>query len=95
MITTVDAANGAATLDAQGESVRQAAVADRLLLTKKDLVPPETADALEARLKALNSGTPVLRVVNGFVEASQLFDAGLYNPATKSVDVQRWLDAEA
>ncbi len=38
VIATVDAAAGRATLDAHGESVKQAAVADRLLLTKTDLV---------------------------------------------------------
>ena len=40
-MTTVDAVNGAATLDRQPEAVKQAAVADRLLLTKTDLAEPE------------------------------------------------------
>src|SRR5690606_26601504 len=56
VITTVDAATGMATLDAQEESVKQAAVADRLLLTKTDLVPEEEVRALEARLRMLNPG---------------------------------------
>ncbi len=37
VVTTVDAVNGAASLDRQPEAVKQAAVADRLLLTKSDL----------------------------------------------------------
>ena len=37
IITVVDAVNGAATLDAHPEAVKQAAVADRLVLTKTDL----------------------------------------------------------
>jgi G3E family GTPase len=37
VITTVDAATGMATLDAQEESIKQAAVADRLLLDKYDV----------------------------------------------------------
>src|SRR5262249_53567052 len=37
VVTTVDAVNGAGTLDRQPEAVKQAAVADRLLLTKTDL----------------------------------------------------------
>lgn len=95
VITTIDAANGMTTLDTQEESVKQAAVADRLLLTKTDLVPPEEVQALEERLRSLNPGAPILHALNGDVDASRLFDAGLYNPATKSDDVQRWLNAEA
>ena len=41
VVTLVDAVNGAATLDAHAEAVKQAAVADRLVLTKRSL-----ADAL-------------------------------------------------
>jgi len=37
VVTLVDAANGEATLDAQPEAVKQAAVADRIVLTKPDL----------------------------------------------------------
>src|SRR5262245_25051517 len=38
VVTTVDAVNGLATLARQPESVKQVAVADRLILTKTDLV---------------------------------------------------------
>src|SRR5262244_4447105 len=37
VVTVVDAVNGEATLDAYGEAVKQAAVADRIVLTKTDL----------------------------------------------------------
>src|SRR5882724_10622720 len=50
VVTTVDAVNGAATLDRQPEAVKQAAVADRLIVTKSDLVDPQTLAAIEARL---------------------------------------------
>jgi G3E family GTPase len=95
VITAVDAVNGMATLDAQEESRKQAAVADRLLLTKTDLATPDQTAAIEARLRTLNPAAPIIRTLDGAVEASQLFDAGLYNPQTKSLDVQRWLNAEA
>jgi len=95
VITTVDAATGMATLDAQEESVKQAAVADRLLLTKTDLASDSDIRALEARLRALNPAAPILRVTKGEIAAARLFDAGIYNPATKTNDVQRWLNAEA
>ena len=47
VVTTVDAVNGSATLDRQPEAVKQAAVADRLLLTKADLADPAATSALK------------------------------------------------
>jgi len=40
VVTTVDAVNGAGTLDRQVEAVKQAAIADRLIITKTDLADP-------------------------------------------------------
>jgi G3E family GTPase len=95
VVTTVDAVNGMDQLDRQFESVKQAAVADRLVLTKTDLAAAEQCQALEARLRVLNPAAPLLPVAHGAVAAEQLFNAGLYNPAEKSPDVARWLKEEA
>src|SRR5690348_9987151 len=95
VVTTVDAVNGIGTLDRQPEAVKQAAVADRLILTKTDLVGAETVRALEARLIALNSAAPRLRAVQGAVDPAALFGLGVFDPETKSVEVHRWLNHEA
>jgi len=95
VITTVDAVTGEDTLDRQIESVKQAAVADRLLLTKTDLAAQSAVTALVERLSHLNPGASIITAVNGDVDPTRLFDAGLYNPQSKSLDVQRWLKAEA
>jgi len=95
VVTTVDAVTGEATLDRQPEAVKQAAVADRLLLTKTDLAEPNSRQAIEARLKALNPSAPIVPAANGVVDPARLFNIGFYDPATKSVDVQRWLRDEA
>ncbi len=95
VIATVDAVNGAATLDAQMESVKQAAMADRILLTKSDLAPAEQTEALRARLRALNPAAPILPVRDGVVAPDLLFNAGLYDPLSKTLEVRRWLKAEA
>ena len=95
VVATVDAVNGSGTLDRQPEAVKQAAVADRLLLTKADLAKPAAAAALQARLAALNPSAPVLSVAQGAVDPALLFNLGFYDPQTKSVDVQRWLRDEA
>jgi G3E family GTPase len=95
VVTTVDAVNGAGTLDRQPEAVKQAAVADRLIVTKSDLAEPAALAQLEARLKALNPGAPLLRVEHGAIDPGALFGLGLFDPQTKSVEVQRWLQDEA
>jgi G3E family GTPase len=95
IVATVDAVNGDAQLDAQPESVKQAAVADRLVLTKCDLADGAAVSRLAARLRALNPGAPILRADKGRIDPAAILDAGLYNPATKSLDVQRWLHDEA
>jgi G3E family GTPase len=95
VIATVDAVNGMGQLDRQTESVKQAAVADRLLLTKSDLADPVTIETLKRRLHTLNPAAPIFTVKNGAIEAAELLNVGLYNPETKSLDVRRWLKAEA
>ncbi len=52
VVTVVDALHGEATLDRHPEALRQAALADRLLLSKTDVAAP--GDSLLARLAALN-----------------------------------------
>jgi G3E family GTPase len=94
VITLVDAVNGASTLDAHEESVKQAAVADRLLLSKTDLVKDAAVlDALKKRLHALNPAAQMMLVDEA--TPANLFNTGLYNAASKTADVTRWLNAEA
>jgi G3E family GTPase len=99
VVTLVDAVNGSDTLDHHPEAVKQAAVADRLVLTKTDLLdtPDGTAkrDALIARLRSLNPAAPILDAAAGGATASALTGCGLYDPARKISDVGRWLADEA
>lgn len=91
VVTTVDAVLGAEQLDTYPEARRQAAVADRLLLTKTDLADPETLAALEARLAELNPAAPRHRVLNGAIDPALILDAGLFNARDKHPDVEKWL----
>ena len=95
VVTTVDSAVGMNELDQHVESVKQAAVADRLVMTKSDLVDDDMRARLSRRLQAINPGAPQLAVVMGDIDPARLFDAGLWNPETKSPDVVRWLKEEA
>lgn len=60
VVTTVDAVNGLDQLARQPESVTQAAVADRLVLTKTDLCAPATTHAVVAALRPLNPDAPLI-----------------------------------
>lgn len=96
VLTTIDAVNGMATLDAHEEAVKQAAVADRIILTKVDLVEDMSElAALRARIAALNLGAEILEAGDQRTGYAALFECGLYNPENKSADVRRWLNADA
>ncbi|RWB58149.1 GTP-binding protein [Mesorhizobium sp.] len=95
VITLVDAVNGEATLDAHVEAVKQAAVADRIVLTKTDLAEGREVGALRARLHQINPGAAILDVNDGGTGVASLFNCGLYNPDSKTPDVRRWLGEEA
>jgi G3E family GTPase len=95
VVTLVDAVNGSGTLDHHTEAVKQAAVADRLVLTKVDLAEQKSVQHLRHRLQHLNPGAPVFTAIGGDIAPNQLFNAGLYDPKTKSFNVQNWLRAEA
>jgi G3E family GTPase len=89
VVTTVDAVTGAATLEREEISAKQAAVADRVLLTKTDLAAPQPA--LMRRLHELNTTAPVLIAQHGEIDPGALIDGRLYDPLTKSLDVASWL----
>ncbi len=95
VVTTVDAVHGVGQLDQHPESVKQVAVADRLVVTKTDLAAPEVVAALMRRLRGLNPAAPITAAARGSLSPTAVFDAGLYNPATKSPDVGRWLNEAA
>jgi G3E family GTPase len=95
IVTTVDMAAGMRTLDQHQEAVKQAAMADVLLLTKSDLVPDKQRDALLHRLNELNPAAPRWHVCNGEIEARDILNLGLFTVTGKTADVARWLKEEA
>ncbi|MBV8189720.1 MAG: GTP-binding protein [Alphaproteobacteria bacterium] len=95
VIATVDAVNGARQLDEHQEAVKQAAVADRLLISKTDLAEVDSSARLRQRLGSLNPGAPLFEVVQGDIDPALLFDSGPFDPAGKSERVRQWLNAEA
>jgi G3E family GTPase len=80
VVATVDAVNGPDTLARQPESLKQVAVADRLLLTKTDLVGSGEAEVVAGRLAALNPAAVVLTASFGEVASERLFDTAADDP---------------
>ncbi len=95
VVTVVDAVNGDASLDAHAEAVKQAALADRLVLTKTDLATPEQRAHIVERLRALNPAAPILDAAKGEATAERLLNCGLYDPERKIPDVKKWLAEES
>lgn len=94
LVTVVDAMAGAATLDAHEEAARQAAMADRLVLSKTDLANPEAVAALKARLSQLNPGAAILDAGDA-LDLENVVMSGLFDTKGKIGDVATWLSAEA
>lgn len=94
VVTLVDAVNGEATLDSQQESVKQAALAERIILSKTDLADEATQKSLVRRLKAINPAVTIITGNHGDVPVSAIIGLGTYDPYNKSQDVKEWLAAE-
>jgi G3E family GTPase len=94
VVTLVDAVNGVGQLDTMQEAVKQAALADRLILTKTDLADEALVRKLQARLRDLNPQAPTKRAVNGEIDLAFLINVGLANARSRLEDVERWMGAE-
>ena len=93
VVTLVDAVHGESQLDTQAEAVKQATLADRLLVTKSDIAPAAGATALAARLARLNPGAELSFSVQGEIEPENLF-GGEAGEFLRGDGVSRWLNAE-
>ncbi len=79
VITVVDASHAMQQLDQFEEAQRQVGFADRMLLSKTDLVAPPQVEGLEARLKRINPRAPIARVDFGKVAIDEIFDIRGFN----------------
>jgi G3E family GTPase len=79
VVTVVDAKHGHDTLNRQPEAQDQVGFADRLLLSKTDLVTPAQADDLRQRLVRMNPRAPIMSAHMGQVALNQIFGLGGFN----------------
>jgi G3E family GTPase len=94
VVATVDAVNGLATLDEHPESMKQAASADRLIVTKTDLAKAADVTALRAALRRLNPAASILEAIEGEVDAELVLGTEVWDAAARTAEVRRWIADE-
>jgi G3E family GTPase len=95
LVTLVDGVLGAGQLDAQPEAVKQAAVADRIVITKSDIASSEQMAAVRERLAAVNPQAEIAVAVRGEIDPAFLTGIGLRNARGEAGAVEHFLGAGA
>ncbi|MFA5120502.1 GTP-binding protein [Zavarzinia sp.] len=91
IVTVVDATLGLDQLARHDEALRQASIADLLLLGKADLAGQPQRAALATALRRINPTAPLIEMRNGDVGPDQLFGAGLYAAGRERRPIGDWL----
>jgi G3E family GTPase len=95
VIAVADGVHGAEHIAHHPESVKQAAVADTIIISKADLADADALDALAARLATINPGARQMRVAQGAVLATDILDHAGFDIAGRSVAARGWLNDRA
>jgi G3E family GTPase len=82
ILTLVDAKHAMDQFDARGEARRQVGFADRLFISKTDLVDDDTLSALRDRLRRMNPRAAQRVVAFGDVALDEVFDGPPATPTT-------------
>ncbi len=91
VVTLADAATGTKTLDTHSEAVSQIAMADRIVVTKTDLVSSEDVAAFEARLAQLNNGAIRIHAQHGAVPVGSLFGISAMLEDVSPDEISTWI----
>ena len=94
VITVVDSVNGEKTLDLHEESLKQLALAEKIILSKTDIVDKDEINSLIYRIKEINPVSQIVFSKFGNIPLEEIFGLGAYDPYKKSEDVKKWLAAE-
>ena len=94
VITVVDSINGEKTLDLHEESLKQLALAEKIILSKTDIVDKDEIKSLVDRIKEINPVSQIIFSKFGNIPLEEIFGLGAYDPYKKSADVKNWLAAE-
>ena len=95
ILTLVDAKHGEQQLDDRQEARRQIGFADKIFISKSDLVDEAAVDALSHRIKHMNPRAPQSRVHFGEVPIANVFDLRGFNLNAKLDIDPDFLNADA
>jgi G3E family GTPase len=99
VVALIDAVNGMDTLERHDEAVRQAALADQVLITKLDLLAPGEAPARERELRhlvaRLNPAAAIARIDDPALSIAALLQSPGFDPADPAADPRPWLNLAA
>ena len=95
VVTVVDAVNAPAQLDRFAESVKQVALADRLVVSKLDIAGPGALAALRPRLERVNPDAPIVTAEAPDLDPVGLLIADIHDRRSKSAEVERWMRSTA
>lgn len=91
VVVTIDSVYGLSQLENNVEALKQAAVADVMLLTKTDIAEPSQIQALQEKLAEINPGANQHLIQHGEINPDNIIDVGLFDPTGKTATPQRWL----
>ncbi|MGH6873644.1 MAG: CobW family GTP-binding protein, partial [Aestuariivirgaceae bacterium] len=94
IITVVDARNGRSNLASFEESRKQAAVADRIVISKTDITPLDEIDLLRQELLHINRTAIQFDSGSDALSPSVLMANDVYDPRAKAGEVRAWLADE-
>ena len=93
IVTCIDAVNGAGQLERYRESVKQAAVADRIVLTKTDLAESHEVEVLRRAVTRLNRSAPIVDAAGEGGDPRGLIIDDLYEAEGRLRDATHWLES--
>ncbi len=92
VITVADGVHGAGHLTAQPESVKQAAVADTVVISKTDIADEARLDALAHELDVINPGARQIRAARGEIDAERILAQSAFDAGERGEAARAWLN---
>ena len=83
IVTLVDAKHAALHIDKEEPAREQIAFGDAILLNKIDLVSPDEADRLEARIRSMNALARIHRTVRAEIDLAKVLGLGAFDLSRK------------
>lgn len=94
IVTVIDGITGSSSIDRFSEAVKQIAIADRLIISKKDLVKPlsdrDSYQKLKFRVQQINPRAVILEVGNGVIDPKVLIPQEADHCEAVPADFTEW-----